>query len=157
MPLFRLLKRVADSRPPDFVIGDPEQPYLRRWWIVPRNRFFNIYLHNMLRNDEDRALHDHMYVNCSILLSGGYIEVTKHGRFIREPGAIVFRRPTTAHRLELPAMSYSDFLYGDGAWSLFITGPRVREWGFHCPQGWVHWKKFVAPGADGQIGKGCEQ
>ena len=41
-------------------------------------------------------------------------------------------------------------------WTVFITGPRVREWGFHCPQGWVHWKRFTAPGDKGSVGKGCE-
>ncbi|MGE4307333.1 MAG: hypothetical protein AB7E24_25275 [Novosphingobium sp.] len=30
------------QRSPDFVIGDN---YLRRWWVVPRNRFCNAYLH----------------------------------------------------------------------------------------------------------------
>jgi len=61
-------------RPPDFVIGPSEMPYLRRWWIIPRNRFFNIYLHQFLHSDDDRALHDHMYINLSILLRGRYIE-----------------------------------------------------------------------------------
>ena len=47
------------------------------------------------------------------------------------------------------------------AWSLFITGPVTREWGFHCPQGWRHWKDFTSyreVGEDGRgcIGRGCE-
>jgi len=48
---------------------------------------------------------------------------------------LVFRRPETPHRVEL--------IDGRPSVSLFITGPRVRQWGFHCPNGWVHWKKFV--------------
>ena len=34
-----LYSRVALERQPDFVIGTGEDPYLWRWWILPRNRF----------------------------------------------------------------------------------------------------------------------
>ncbi len=27
--------------PPDFVVGEAHNPYLERWWIVPRNRGFH--------------------------------------------------------------------------------------------------------------------
>jgi hypothetical protein len=65
-------------REPDFVIGadSPGGPYMRRWWIIPRNRFLNIYLHQILRDDDDRALHDHPWWNVSIILRGGYFECT---------------------------------------------------------------------------------
>ena len=63
-------------RKPDFIIGPKDAPYLRRWWIIPRNRLFNIYLHQILRSDDDRALHDHPWINCSIILKGRYMEVT---------------------------------------------------------------------------------
>jgi hypothetical protein len=147
-------------RPPDFVIGSPENPYLLRWWIIPRNRWFNIYLHQIRRSDDDRALHDHPWWNISIVLKGGYEEVTPcflegckgtDTRW-RGPGSVIFRRATAAHRLVIPAR--------DGAqrfcWSLFITGRRVREWGFHCPHGWRDWRVFTAPADRGQIGRGCE-
>ncbi|CAN0516096.1 unnamed protein product, partial [Scytosiphon promiscuus] len=28
-------------------------------------------------------------------------------------------------------------------WSLFITGPKYREWGFRTAGGWMHWKEFT--------------
>jgi hypothetical protein len=49
-------RRVADHRPPDYIIGGEADPYLRRWWVIPRNRFFNIYLHHFVRSD-DELLH----------------------------------------------------------------------------------------------------
>jgi hypothetical protein len=79
---------------------------------------------------------------------------------MRHPGQVLFRRPTARHRVEL----IRQYLYSveDHAHSrempvltLFITGPRVREWGFHCPQGFVHWKDFVHPDDPGGIGPGC--
>lgn len=132
-------------RDPDFIIGKPGSPYMRRWYVIPRNRWFNIYLHNIVRSDDDRALHDHPWWNLSILLKGSYREVTPKGTFLRGAGSVVFRRATAAHRLEV-----------DGStWSLFITGRKVREWGFWCPQGWKIWTSFVDMTNTGAIGPGC--
>lgn len=121
--------------------------YMHRWHIIPRNRFFNIYLHHMLKDDDDRALHCHPWHSMSILLAGRLREVLTGGR-VRYPRRFIplFRAATTAHRLEVPPR---------GAWTLFITGPRIREWGFHCPHGWVHWRDFVDNRDTGRIGKGC--
>jgi hypothetical protein len=137
--------RARMQRHHDFVIGEPA--YLRRWWIIPRNEQQNVYLHEGLRDDEDRALHDHPWDNVSYLLIGRYREITPEGAFIREAGSIIRRKATDAHRLEL--------VDGQPFVSLFFTGPKVREWGFHCPRGWVHWRDFTA-GENGElVGKGC--
>ena len=149
----RLIER-AMRRGPDVVIGGHERPYLLRWFVIPRNRFFNIYLHRFLRSDDDRALHDHPWCNCSILLRGQYVEHTiaaggiEHRRVLTA-GAVRLRLTgRLAHRIELT----------DGeCWTIFITGPRYRQWGFHCPKGWVHWKKFTDPDDAGAIGPGCDQ
>jgi hypothetical protein len=154
-PILNLLRRRILRRsnfPPDFIIGSPDRPYLRRWFVIPRNNIFNIYLHQFLRSDDDRALHDHPWWNASILLNGRYVEHTIaaggiNRRVEYRAGDIKLRGARYAHRIELV----------DGqCWSLFITGPRLREWGFHCPFGWRHWKEFTAPHNSGEIGKGCE-
>lgn len=160
------LLRLAESRPPDFIVGGAANPYLRRWWVIPRNRFFNVYLHQFLRSDDDRALHDHPYLfNVSWLLRGGYTEWAPpgweplgyypHGRpkqvaTLRSEGALKFRWGRAPHRVELAG-------FGVPVWTLFITGPRIREWGFYCPQGWKHWRDFTAPGKPGEIGPGCDE
>lgn len=147
--LFRL-----KLREPNVEIGGSEDPYLRRWHVIPRNRFFNIYLHEFCKSDEDRALHDHPWWSASIILRGRYIEHFKDAPFrVRSAGQIGARRATTAHRIQL-------FLDKEckpaHCWTLFITGPVVREWGFHCPQGWRHWRKFVTGGQGELIGRGCD-
>lgn len=150
--LRRRAMRLMVSRAPDFVIGDE---YLRRWWVIPRNRLFNIYLHDVRKSDDDRALHDHPWLNCSILLQGGYFEHSiaaggvEHVAW-RGAGDVVLRRSVAAHRLQIPDS-------GVAAWSLFITGPRMRDWGFHCPKaGWRHWKDFTAADDYGKVGPGCD-
>jgi hypothetical protein len=141
------------KRSPDFVIGSPESPYLLRWWIIPRNRWFNIYLHKFLRDDDDRALHDHPWWSLSIILRGGYIEhlpggVVKH----RKAGQLIARRATQAHRIELFKLAQQlrgasacvmGYPTAIPAWTLFITGPRIRQWGFHCSNEWRHWRDFI--------------
>lgn len=147
------LVREKLSTAPDFIIGRAHEPYLCRWFIIPRNRWFNIYLHDIRRSDDDRALHDHPWVNLSWVLGGGYWEHTIDAgginrRVWRGPGALKLRPPSAAHRLEVEP--------GCPATTLFITGPRVREWGFHCPRaGWVHWKDFTAGDRGELIGAGC--
>jgi hypothetical protein len=137
--------RAKMQQSPDFIIGDPA--YLRRWWIVPRNEWQNTYLHHGLRDDDDRALHDHPWDNVSLLLIGRYREITPDGVFIREPGSLVHRKATDSHRLEL--------VDGEPWVSLFFTGPKVRDWGFHCPKGWVPWQEFTAGEHGELVGKGC--
>jgi hypothetical protein len=148
------LIRRAQRRAPDFVIGGTERPYLRRWWLIPRNRLFNVYLHQFMRSDDDRALHCHPWLfNSSLLLRGEYTEHTIraggiHVRAIRRAGQWKFRWWGAPHRIEL---------HDGPCWTLFVTGPRCREWGFHCERGWVHWRVFTAADDSGAIGPGCDQ
>jgi hypothetical protein len=150
--LLRCAMRVANGRTPDVIIGGVDDPYLKRWWWAPRNKWLNVYIHCFKRSDDDRALHDHPWCNLSLILHGGYAEHTIlaggiNVRRQRRAGDVVVRTASAAHRIEL---------CDDECWTLFITGPIVRRWGFHCPAGWVHWKDFTNP-ADGgaTIGRGC--
>jgi hypothetical protein len=132
--------RYAD-RPPDEIIGDPGRPHFNRWHMIQRNRWLNVYAHQFLRSDDDRALHDHPWPSISLVLCGSYIEHEikaggVHVMTMRKTGDLIFRMPSSAHRIELPADSTT------ACWTLFITGPKVREWGFHCPDRWVHWTQF---------------
>ena len=140
-------RAVMAQRPPDFVIGEPARPYLRRWFVVPRNALQNVYLHEILRSDDDRALHDHPWDSRSWVLDGGYLEHTPTGAHWRAPGWTGTRLATDAHRLEIPD--------DRPAVSLFFTGPRVRDWGFHCPNGWRHWQEFTGGEHGELVGKGC--
>lgn len=127
---------IMNSRKPDFIIGDN---YLHRWFVVPRNAWHNVYIHRTFRDDGD-VRHDHPWDSTSIILQSGYSEDTPEGMFMRLPGDVVRREADQMHRLLLLKRS-------DGSsvpcTSLFITGPKVREWGFDCPGGWKHWKDFT--------------
>ena len=136
-------------RSPDKIIGTPEEPYLLRWHIIPRNRFFNIYLHKFLKSDDDRALHDHPWWSLSIALRGTAWEERSdilYPRFITQ-GDVIFRRALYRHRM----------IIEEPFWTLFITGPVIREWGFWCDgERFVPWREFVDEQDSGQVGRGCD-
>lgn len=107
----------------------------RRWIILPRSKqFIQIRLHQILRSDSDRHLHDHPWWYLTIILTTGYLEVTQAGQRVYRPGAILLRHANHLHRLEIP--------YGKTAWTLFICGPKSKEWGFMTEQGWIKWDSY---------------
>lgn len=161
--------RIMASRPPDVVIGGADHPYLLRWWVWKRNKWLNLYLHRVLRSDDDRALHDHPWINMSYIVEGEYNEVTPQGRTNRKQGTFKFRLPTALHRLELVShlVEWKAFIRDNQVGTamlseekpcttLFLTGPRVRTWGFQCPKGWVKWFEFTKKDSGGSyIAEGC--
>ncbi len=119
--------------------------YLTRWHLVPRNRWLNVYLHKFTGSDDERADHDHPWASVSFLLRGNLLEL-RPGFVGKVPWLVpVFRSATYRHRL---------IHWGKPAWTLFITGPRVREWGFYCRRGWQHWSTMTT--ADGRPIGGCD-
>lgn len=109
--------------------------YMTRWHIIPRNRFFNIYLHR-IEGDDGRDMHDHPWWSMSFLLRGQLVE-EYIDRSFADPGRgylvrliprllPVVRSATFAHRLEV---------WDGPVWTLFITGPVRRKWGFYTRTG----------------------
>lgn len=115
--------------------------YLRRWKLFPRNRLFNIYLHQILLSDE-RVYHDHRYASLSFVLKGRMIEnlsdlykwPSYQWRIIR-PWWFYYRSSTMLHYLTL---------FGEKpVWTLFITGPELKEWGFMVDRGWISNEEYL--------------
>lgn len=151
--LWQWLSVLLSGRP-HFYIGGNERPYMLRWYLIPRNAWMNVYLHKFMRDDDDRALHDHPWWFVSVMLWGSYLEWRPdqlHAGAIRPRRrgwlSAVFRFAEDRHRVTLDR---------GPCWTLVITGPKSREWGFWCPQGFVHWKNFVDPTDQGLVGPGCE-
>jgi hypothetical protein len=144
--LVSLRRRVLDhmqSHPATRIIeGAAGEAYLHRWELRGNNPNFDIYLHRFLKSDDVRVLHDHPAASLSILLSGSYKEWLKgnHHR-TRTEGDAILRAAATAHRIEIDERS-------PGPITIFIRGPKLREWGFYCASGWLHHKEFHAHGCD---------
>lgn len=137
-------EKIIAARAPDIVIGrSGNGAYLRRWYCVPRNPILNVYLHLFFRSDPETP-HDHPWISLSLSLSKKLFEVapTRPGIRTIESGDVIVRGARFAHRLLVPER---------GAMTLFITGPRIRNWGFLCPGGWRLHSEFTKP-----VGGGCE-
>jgi hypothetical protein len=152
----KTIKKNLQRKKPNAIIGGElgipylDIPYGLRWYVIPRNPFFNIYLHNFKRSDEDEAHHDHGWLfNFSILIQGQYTEhMIKKGGIEQvktlTAGHVKWRWGRSPHRLELR--------HGE-VWTLFFTGPRIMKWGFYCKQGWVPFDNFLS--TKKALGKGC--
>lgn len=167
--VFNRLSEWSQKREP-FCIGGKANPYMKRWYVIPRNLVFNIYFHQILKDDNDEALHDHPWLfNISWILKGSYWEVlfkVKPKRSKPLPniyavycptGFVGFRWARKQHRLMLTI--HNGVLVP--CYSLFITGPKLWTWGFYCshPNGslkWVPWQKFTAGDRGELVGKGCD-
>jgi hypothetical protein len=137
----------AKLRPPN-VIFDHEgsQPYLSRYYLLrgPRSKDgshpfdeygrpkeniirtngWSLVLHHFHQSDSTTKLHNHGWTwGLSFVLVGGYSEEKLVGdqvipRTIK-PFSFNFIRPSEFHRVDLLEQD---------AWTIFIRGPRLKEW-----------------------------
>ena len=143
--LLKLLDRLGRKR----IVMDrvENEPYLERYYLFlkDRKRFpFNIFLHKFLKSDPD-DVHDHPWPYATVILKGGYWEWIPHfdtvGRKTGEyqvwrgPGHFRISKASSSHRIELdPDIT---------AWTLFMPGPKQRDWGFLVKNQWIQWEQYL--------------
>jgi len=104
--------------------------YLIRWYII-KNKRFALYLHKFVSSDEDRALHDHPWPFLVIPIWRGYYEYNLKGKSRVLPIISTrIRGSDYRHRVYL--------IDNKPAWSLFMRGRKIRQWGFYPGGKFVH-------------------
>lgn len=118
------------------IVGSDGSAYIRRWTVATLSDGSVVYLHQIVRSDEDLALHSHPWAGTSWLLDGEYSEerrtslIVPPGRLIPNvtapvwqvsrktyvAGEIVTLRADTYHRLDL---------HRGPVWTLFVVGPKA--------------------------------
>jgi hypothetical protein len=139
-----------------------------RWHLI-RWCGWKLALHKICRGDDDRALHDHVGDNVTLILRGQYVETMPCSwphtrnfgfqptaahvpvkRVLRRAWRLYFRRAELPHSIDVGA---------EPVWTLWLRMPARRQWGFHCSHGWVHWRVFVGEDykvtGKSPIGRGC--
>lgn len=117
--------------------------YMERFWLVAPSKYlpFSIRVHHILRSDQDRHLHTHPWDYATLILKGGYWEVTpvegsnKNNINWYGPGSFLKRKADSSHRLVIPE--------GSSAWTLFIHSKKKREWGFMVDGQQVFWREYL--------------
>ena len=143
--LLKLLDRLGRKR----IVMDrvENEPYLERYYLFLREREqfpFNVFLHKFLKSDPD-DVHDHPWPYATLILKGGYWEWIPHfdtvGRKTGEyqvwrgPGHFRISKANSFHRIELdPDIT---------AWTLFMPGPKQRDWGFLVQNKWIQWEQYL--------------
>ena len=125
------------------ITRDDGKPYLLRKTLLTIGDIFSIKHHNIVLSD-DECLHDHPWSFMSIILKGGYYEVSDNNGVQKnvwyKPGSIIFRPATWVHRLQLAVDDNGNEI---PCKTLFINFKRTREWGFITKTlGWLHWTKY---------------
>lgn len=140
-------------------IGRPECPYLKRW-VLQFGRF-SIRLHHWRASDDARALHDHPWWFLTLVLKGGYRDISApnprdwdwennlwatHTQHLR-PGSIRFRPALHTHTVQVDP---------GGCWTLLLTGPHSRDWGFWVDRQWKRMRRYFKehghhPCEEGQV------
>lgn len=108
-------------------LGLPDCPYVIRWRL--ETPWGSVRVHHWLGPDDDRAHHDHPWWFVTVVLRGGYTDHTPTGPEHLRAGMVRYRPALHRHTV-VPDPG--------GAWTLLVTGPKVRPWGF-----WPRDGKFI--------------
>lgn len=117
-------------------------PYVHRW--IAETPWFSLRLHHWVGNDDPRAHHDHPWAFWTLILWGGYYDITggltpaphdgpnplgdqELTQWVRQ-GKVYYRQATHLHTVRLRD--------GEDCWTLVLTGPIVRRFGFFDGKRW---------------------
>lgn len=124
--------------------------YLRRFYIF-RSKWFglnfgDIYLHNIVRSDDDADPHSHPWSFRGYVISGGYMDEqwywnshfrARYGPFLHavRPRSFISRNEHHIHRVVLNPRT--------NAWTLIFTSGYNKPWHFITKDGPVFWRTYL--------------
>ena len=100
-------------------LGLPECPYMRRYMFV----FFgySIRVHVWYRSDDKRFMHNHAFNFITIVLKGGYVDVSDETHDRMAIGSIRYRNANHTHFVGWPSPNTITLLF---------CGKKKQNWGF---------------------------
>lgn len=181
-PIAALIIRIAKRTPYTHITGrNDTDVYMRRWWLFnPHSRdaagakqpprwpwLPSIRVHEILRPDDDKHLHDHPFDARTIVLKGWYAEEREsdpHVECYRERG---YTGPITVGMFHRITDVSREGEYDTPDWdvmevctTLFITfGQEAEDWGFKVAGRKVPWQEYLySPNyrCQRKLGKTCD-
>jgi len=126
-------------------LGLPSCPYVVRWRI--ETPWWSVRLHHWLAPDDARSRHDHPWSFVTFVLRGGYTDagecpLTCLNRLA--PRCVVHDEHLRAPAVRYRDASHKHTVFPDegGAWTIIVTGPKVRQWGFWVKDKFVKANKY---------------
>lgn len=117
---------------------DVESAYILRLHVF-KTPFCAVCLHWIRKADRDPWLHDHPVSFLSLILRGSYAELrAKNGDVehrVRKWFNVIRANRVDRHRI---------IFCRKNTLTLCFMGPKVQEWGFYTPGGWIGWKEYYA-------------
>lgn len=119
-----------------------------------RSRTPAVFLHRTFRADPGRDVHNHPWPWAgTFVLWGGYVQLIKERlptgyyseRFVRVDRWTWHRDgfyPNQYHRI---------VSVKPNTWTLFVTGPRLRDWGFLVRGAHIRWRPYLGLPADAEL------
>lgn len=132
--------------------------YMNRWWLfngyepgshTPKHAWFpiSIRIHHILREDYDRALHDHPWNARTFILKGCYTEE-------REGSTdLIVRMQGDTARLKFGEYHTIRHVSTGGVYTLFIVGRMRGMWGFKVDGVKVPYKEYDSNGKRQEFSK----
>lgn len=126
--------------------------HFRRYRLIS-TPWFNLYVHNIRKSDEDKYPHDHPWDFKSLILSGSYQETMRLAPFNKYydpdtytvkyyPGYLAEHKAEDTHQITLLTPE---------VWTLVLTTGRAREWGYQTRIGWIDHKTYRTLKNAGQL------
>ena len=112
-------------------LGRLECPYARRW--VLNLGVCSLRVHHFYRSDDKRYFHDHPWWYITLVLWGSYTDVSPGGDVLLRLGSIATRRAEHQHTVVVGPR---------GVWTLLLTGPEKRKWGFWVNGKWLRARRY---------------
>jgi hypothetical protein len=115
------------------------QVHFRRFRLL-QTPWFAIYIHQILRSDEDLDPHDHPWNFTSVILEGAYHEDSWYPPNFDKmqsrdyySGDVIEHKGEDAHKLRLISRE---------VWTLVFVSGRTRPWGYQTPAGWIGHEEY---------------
>jgi len=149
----------AKRTPYYHINGDDGSVYMERYWLFnpyqPNtggagrrwgDRLPSIRLHRIMREDQDRNLHDHPWDARTFILRGWYREERPRrpcGMSNWTPTYPVMREPGDTARLNFGEYHRIVEVAPGGVWTLFVTWRKRGTWGFLVDGHKVPWRDYL--------------
>jgi len=130
------------------IVSKYGQVHFRRYRLI-QTPWFAVYIHQILRSDEDLDPHDHPWNFSSVILEGAYRErvwyppnFDKINYYDHYTGDVIEHKAEDAHKITLISQE---------VWTLVFTSGRERYWGYQTPIGWIGHKEYRQLKSEGKL------